>query len=82
MPHKYDIDTDHLKCNFCTQWFKCSQHYANIQRYSLKACTNCIQNFNFSIVHPHTYKLYKVFLFDTNIHIRKGSSEMGEHFGF
>ena len=70
MPHKYDINTDHLKCNFCTQWFSCSQHYANIQRYSLKSCTQCIENFNYTVMHPSSYKLYKVLLLDTSIQLR------------
>ncbi len=69
MSHKYDIDSDQLKCNFCTQWFKTTLHYANLQRYSLKACNKCLTNFNYTLLHPSTYQIYKLFLFDININI-------------
>ena len=69
MSHKYDIDSDQLKCNFCTQWFKTTLHYANLQRYSLKACNKCLSNFNYTLLHPSTYQIYKLFLFDLNINI-------------
>ncbi len=69
MSCKYDIESDQLKCSFCTQWFKCTLHYANIQRYALKACEKCISNFNYTILHPETYKIYKVLLLDTSISI-------------
>lgn len=77
MWQKYDIESDQLKCNFCTQWFKATLHYANLQRYSLKACQKCLKNFTFSILHPDTYKIYKVLLLDSNITIPhpKSSSE-------
>lgn len=61
----YDIDSDHLKCNFCTNYFKCTFHFANLQRYALKACPNCLNNFSFSLLHPHTYTVYRIFLLDT-----------------
>jgi transposase-like protein len=75
MPQKYDIEADQLKCNFCTQWFKCSVHFANLQRYSLKACPHCFQNFNYTILHPGTHKIFKVMLIDTNIVIPKPNEE-------
>ena len=65
----YDINSDHLKCNFCTNWFKCTLHFANIQRYSIKACPKCFQNFHYSLLHPETNRLYKIILFDTGLTI-------------
>jgi hypothetical protein len=67
MSHKYDINSDQLKCNFCTQWFKCTLHFANLQRYSLKACYKCLRNFNYTLLHPDTHKIYRVLLLDINI---------------
>ena len=69
MSHKYDIDSDQLKCNFCTQWFKTTLHYANIQRYSLKACHKCLNSFNYTILHPESYQMYRVLLLDINLTI-------------
>jgi len=63
----YDIGSDHLKCNFCVKYFKCSMHYANIQRYSLKACPQCFDHFCYKVVHPINYKIYKVMLVDMGI---------------
>jgi hypothetical protein len=68
---KYDVDSDHLKCNFCTQWFRCSMHYANIQRYSLKACPHCLTHFNYTLLHPDNYRIFKVILLDTTIAIKQ-----------
>lgn len=82
MWQKYDIESDQLKCNFCTQWFKSTLHYANLQRYSLKACHKCLKNFTYTILHPDTYKIYKVLLLDSNITIsqpkRHGESTASE----
>ena len=78
MPHKYDIEADQLKCNFCTQWFRCTLHFANLQRYSLKACPHCLQHFNYTLLHPDTHKIFKVMLIDTNIVIPKPNEESKE----
>lgn len=75
MWHKYDIESDQLKCNFCTQWFKCTLHYANLQRYSLKACHKCLNSFTYTLLHPDTYHIYKVFLLDSNIVIDQPHSQ-------
>lgn len=63
----YDINSDQLKCNFCTNYFKCTLHFANLQRYALKACPKCITTFSYSLLHPASLQLYKLFLFDTGI---------------
>lgn len=63
----YDIESDQLKCSFCTNYFKCSLHFANLQRYSLKACPRCLNNFTYSILHPNTYQLYRIFLLDIGL---------------
>jgi hypothetical protein len=63
----YDIESDQLKCNFCTNYFKCSIQFANVQRYSLKACTKCLDNFTYSILHPTTLQIYRVLLLDVGI---------------
>jgi transposase-like protein len=65
----YDVESDQLKCNFCTRYFKCSIHYANIQRYSLKACNECFSNFTYTVLHPTTYQIFRVFLLDVGITI-------------
>ena len=75
MWHKYDIESDQLKCNFCTQWFKCTLHYANLQRYSLKACQKCLSSFTYTLLHPETYRIYKVLLLDSNIVIDQPTSQ-------
>lgn len=75
MWHKYDIESDQLKCNFCTQWFKCTLHYANLQRYSLKACQKCLCSFTYTLLHPETYRIYKVLLLDSNIVIDQPTSQ-------
>lgn len=63
----YDIESDQLKCNFCTNYFKCSLQFANVQRYSLKACHKCLSNFTYSIVHPNNHQIYRVLLLDIGI---------------
>ena len=63
----YDINSDQLKCNFCTKYFKCTIHFANLQRYALKACPQCITAFSYSLLHPASLQLYKLFLLDTGI---------------
>lgn len=71
MHQVYDTNIDHLKCSFCTQYFVCSQHYANLQRYSLKACAKCIEKFNYTLLHPTHYKIYRVLLLDTNVQMMR-----------
>ena len=75
MSHIYDINSDSLKCNFCTQWFKCTLHYANIQRYSLKACLSCLKSFNYTLIHPESFRMFRVFLFDTGIEVRENGDK-------
>ena len=69
----YDIHSDQLKCNFCTNYFKCTLHYANLQRYSLKACEKCITNFTYTVLHPNTYQIFRVMLLDIGITIPFGN---------
>lgn len=69
----YDIHSDQLKCNFCTNYFKCTLHYANLQRYALKACHKCITNFTYTVLHPTTYQIYRVMLLDIGITIPFGN---------
>lgn len=75
MYRRYDIESDQLKCSFCTNYFKCSLHFANIQRYSLKACKKCLESFTYTILHPDTYQFLKVFLVDTGITIPMDASK-------
>jgi hypothetical protein len=60
----YDPEADQLKCNFCTQWFPCHLLFANQQRYSLNACPKCLAHPHFSLVHPHTQRVYRLLLID------------------
>ncbi len=76
MYRRYDIESDQLKCSFCTNYFKCSLHFANIQRYSLKACKKCLEAFTYTILHPDTYQIFKVFLVDTGITIPMDTSKL------
>lgn len=69
----YDIHSDQLKCNFCTNYFKCTLHYANLQRYSLKACEKCITNFTYTVLHPSTFQIFRVLLLDIGITIPFGN---------
>lgn len=63
----YDIDSDQLKCSFCMAYFKCSLHFANLQRYAVKACTNCLSSFSYSILHPQSFRLYRLLLLDVGV---------------
>lgn len=76
MYRRYDTESDQIKCSFCTNYFKCSLHFANIQRYSLKACKKCLESFTYTILHPDSYQIFKVFLVDTGITIPMESSKL------
>lgn len=67
MSVRYNTDSDNIKCNFCTTYFSCSLNFANVQRYSLKVCHKCFNNFAYYILHPSTYKIYKVLLVDMGV---------------
>lgn len=77
----YDINSDQLKCSFCTNYFKCTMDFANIQRYSLKACPKCFANFTYSVLHPTTYQIFKVLLFETGIIIPLNSEVQLNSYG-
>lgn len=70
----YNPLADQLKCNFCTQWFSCTMHFANIQRYSLNACKKCLENFHFTLVDSNTYKISRLLLFDTGLIVPKAQN--------
>jgi hypothetical protein len=61
----YNTELDQLRCNFCNHWFSCGFHFANIQRYSLNACPNCIANFSYSVVDPQNFQIYEVLMINT-----------------
>lgn len=80
MHRRYDIESDQLKCSFCTNYFKCSLHFANMQRYSLKACKKCLEAFTYTILHPDSYQIFKVLLVDTGITLPLETSKLPQIF--
>lgn len=70
----YDIDSDQLKCSFCMAYFKCSLHFANLQRYAVKACTSCLASFSYSILHPQSFRLYRLLLLDVGVDLPPNST--------
>ena len=67
MDRIYDTESDNIKCNFCTNYFRVSLHFANMQRYAVKVCPKCFNAFRFTVAHPATHKLHKLVLFDTGL---------------
>lgn len=63
---------DQLKCNFCTKWFSVDSKFAQMQRYSLNACTKCFDQFHHTLVHPETLDIYEIAFMKTGITLQLG----------
>lgn len=65
---------EQLKCNLCTEWFTVDSEFAQLQKYSLNACSKCFQQFHHTVVHPKTLEVHELAFIKTGILFRNDSA--------